>query len=171
MERKCILAIRIRGEINSPRRIRDTLRMLRVDRNMTATLLDDRPEYLGMLQKAKDYITWGEPNLDMVRLILEKRGRLVGDHPINDDSLSSLGYKDIDALAKALYDGDTEYHKLEGIKPFFSYLRHKFFYGNYVYIKFGAEIQFFYCFANYLPCAGYLGKEMVFSKTNIRKNM
>ena len=119
MERKCILAIRIRGEINSPRRIRDTLRMLRVDRNMTATLLDDRPEYLGMLQKAKDYITWGEPNLDMVRLILEKRGRLVGDHPINDDSLSSLGYKDIGALAKALYDGDTEYHKLEGIKPFF----------------------------------------------------
>lgn len=119
MERKCILAIRIRGEINSPRRIRDTLRMLRVDRNMSATLLDDRPEYLGMLQKAKDYITWGEPNLDMVRLILEKRGRLVGDHPINDDSLSSLGYKDIDALAKALHDGDIEYHKLEGVKPFF----------------------------------------------------
>jgi large subunit ribosomal protein L30 len=119
MERKCILAIRIRGEVNSPRRIRDTLRMLRMDRNMTATLLDDRPEYKGMLQKAKDYITWGEPNLDMLHLIIKKRGRLLGDHPINDDSLSPLGYENIGALAKALHNGDIEYHKLEGIKPFF----------------------------------------------------
>ena len=43
MEKKCFLAIRIRGGVNASHRQEDTLRMLRVDRNNTATLLDDRP--------------------------------------------------------------------------------------------------------------------------------
>jgi large subunit ribosomal protein L30 len=96
MERQCILAIRIRGGVNATMRVEDTLKMLRLDRNMASTLLDDRPEYKGMLQHAKDYVTWGEPTVETVRLLLE-----------------------IDALASALCSGDVEFHKLEGIKPFF----------------------------------------------------
>ncbi len=119
MDRKCLLAIRIRGGVNASHRVEDTMRMLRMDRNNTSTLLDDRPEYLGMLQRAKDYITWGEPTEETVRLVLEKRGRVVGDHPINVDTLSTLGYENLNALAKALHEGEAEYHKLEGIKPFF----------------------------------------------------
>ena len=73
MERKSLLAIRIRGGVNCPRRVEDTLRMLRVDRNNYATIIDDRPDYLGMLQKAKDWITWGEPDVETIKIILEKK--------------------------------------------------------------------------------------------------
>lgn len=119
MGRKCILAIRIRGGVNASTRVEDTLRMLRMDRNNTSTLLDDRPEYLGMLQKAKDYITWGEPTTEMVRLIIEKRGRAEGDAPIDSKVLEALGYSSVDELASEIMSGKREFHKLEGVKPFF----------------------------------------------------
>jgi large subunit ribosomal protein L30 len=119
MERQCILVIRIRGGVNATMRVEDTLKMLRLDRNMASTLLDDRPDYKGMLQHAKDYITWGEPTVETVRLLLEKRGKQAGDDPIGEDALKASGYDSFDALASALCSGDVEFHKLEGIKPFF----------------------------------------------------
>ena len=119
MERKCLLAIRIRGGVNASVKVEDTLRMLRMDRNNTSTLLDDRPEYLGMLQRAKDYITWGEPTAETVRLVLEKRGRAEGDAPIDSKVLEALGYSSVDELASEIMSGETEFHKLEGVKPFF----------------------------------------------------
>lgn len=119
MERRCLLAIRIRGGVNAPVRVEDTLRMLRMERNNTATLLDDRPEYLGMLQKAKDWITWGEPTLETIRLLLEKRGEAPGGGRIDAEMLKTLGYKDLDALAAALHACQVEFNKLDGVKPFF----------------------------------------------------
>ena len=119
MERKCLLAIRIRGGVNASVKVEDTLRMLRMNRNNTSTLLDDRPEYLGMLQRAKDYITWGEPTAETVRLVLEKRGRAEGDAPIDSKVLEALGYSSVDKLASEIISGETEFHKLEGVKPFF----------------------------------------------------
>jgi len=93
--------------------------MLRVDRNNFSTLLDDRPEYTGMLQRAKDYVTWGEATAETVSLLLDKRGRMDGDHPIDSEALKALGYSSIDELASALINGEAELHKLEGMKPFF----------------------------------------------------
>jgi large subunit ribosomal protein L30 len=116
---KCLLAIRIRGGVNVPKRDKDNLRMLRMDRNNTATLLDDRPDYLGMLQRAKDYVTWGEPSIETVRLVLEKRGRTVGDRPLDQEGLKALGHGSFDTLASAIHSGDTKFHKLDGVKPFF----------------------------------------------------
>ena len=58
MSKNSLLVIRIRGTINVSKREEDTLKMLRVDRNNYATIIDDRPDYSGMLQKAKDWITF-----------------------------------------------------------------------------------------------------------------
>jgi large subunit ribosomal protein L30 len=102
-----------------PTRVKDTLKMLRMDRNNFSTLLDDRPEYTGMLQRAKDYITWGEPTAETVRLLIEKRGRIEGDRPIDLEALKVLGYSSIDELTSVIINKGIELHKLEGIKPFF----------------------------------------------------
>lgn len=119
MEKKCLLAIRIRGGVNASTRVEDTLRMLRLDRNMASTLLDDRPEFKGMLQKTKDYVTWGEPTVDTIRLLLEKRGKQAGDAPIDEETLKTLGHDDIGSLASAIHSGEAEFHRLEGVKGFF----------------------------------------------------
>lgn len=119
MTRKCLLAIRIRGGVNASTRIEETLRMLRMDRNNTSTLLDDRPEYRGMLQKAKDYITWGEPTPETITVILEKRGKVNGGGSIDIKVLKTLGYSEIKDLATVIHSGSVEFHKLQGVKPFF----------------------------------------------------
>lgn len=119
MDRRCLLVIRIRGGVNASVRVEDTLRMLRMERNNTATLLDDRPDYTGMLQSTKDWITWGEPTEEIISLLLEKRGRVPGGGPIDAETLSALGYESIDALAAALHACQVEIHKLGGVKPFF----------------------------------------------------
>lgn len=119
MERRCLLAIRIRGGVNAPVEVEDTLRMLRMERNNTATLLDDRPNYMGMLQKAKDWITWGEPTLETIRMLLERRGRIPGGDIIDAKTMSALGYENLDDLASALHTCQVELNKFEGVKPFF----------------------------------------------------
>jgi large subunit ribosomal protein L30 len=119
MKRKCLLAIRIRGGVNAWKEVVYTLRMLRMERNNTSTLLDDRPEYIGMLQKAKDYITWGEPFEDTISIMLEKRGRVNGGKPIDSETLRNLGYEDFNELSNAILSCSVEFHKLEGVKPFF----------------------------------------------------
>ena len=119
MSNKCILAIRIRGGINVPKRIKDTLKMLRMDKNNTSTLLDNRPDYLGMLQKAKDCLTWGEPDVETIHLLLEKRGRIEGDHPLNGETVKLMGFEDLSLLAAAIHRCEVDFNKLEGIKPFF----------------------------------------------------
>jgi large subunit ribosomal protein L30 len=116
---KTMMVIRIRGGIDCPYYVKDTLKMLRVDRTNSATILKETPSSLGMLRKAKDYITWGEPSVEMIKLVLEKRGRLIGNKQITNDSLKELGYEDINALAEKIKNGQLDFLSINGIKPFF----------------------------------------------------
>ena len=53
--------------------------MLRLNRISHAVLVEDTPSYNGMLQKAKDYITWGEIDADLflIKLLLKEVNSLV----------------------------------------------------------------------------------------------
>jgi large subunit ribosomal protein L30 len=119
VEKKSLLAIRIRGTLNIPGRLKDTLQMLRIERNNYATILDDRPDYQGMLQKVKDYITWGETDLETIKLLLEKRGEIFGGERLTEEYLNTLGYDSFEDFADALHKCEVDINKVEGIKPFF----------------------------------------------------
>jgi large subunit ribosomal protein L30 len=115
----CLLVVRIRGGVNAPRRVEDTLRMLRVHRNNTATIIDDRPDYLGMLQRVKDWVTWGEARPETIKMLLEKRGRTIGGRPLDDRILGELGFSSVGELAEAIAEGRIQLRKLKVVKPFF----------------------------------------------------
>jgi len=117
--RRCLAVIRVRGRSDVWREIKDTLKMLNLERNCYATLIDDRPSYLGMLRKAQNYITWGEVSKEKILLLLKKRGRLIGDRKINDEYAKRLGYKSLEELAEAIYNLEVEFNKLPEIKPVF----------------------------------------------------
>jgi large subunit ribosomal protein L30 len=119
MQMRSLLAIRIRGGVSCTRRVDDTLRMLRVDRNNYATILDDRPDYQGMLQKAKDYVTWGEPDAETIRIVLERRGEAPGNVRLTEEYLKGLGLGGFAELAEKLHSCELDINKLEGVKPFF----------------------------------------------------
>jgi len=68
--------IRIRSTINANREIRDTLKMLNLHKINSCTIIHPNPSYKGMLQKVKDYVTWGEIDDETLRLLLEKRAKV-----------------------------------------------------------------------------------------------
>jgi len=93
--------------------------MLHLTRNCHATLIDDRPSYVGMLHKAKNYVTWGEVSKESVELLLRERGRIVGNKKLTDEYIQKVGYKSLDNLAEAIYKTEVEYKRLPNIKPVF----------------------------------------------------
>lgn len=111
--------VRIRGIINVRKEVEDTLRMLNLQRNCHATLIDDRPSFLGMLRKAQNIVTWGEVSKETISLLLKKRGRTIGDTPLTDEYAKKIGYKSLDDLADAIYNLKVMLKDLPGVKPVF----------------------------------------------------
>jgi len=70
---KKIAAIRIRGMIGIIKGTKDTLTMLKLYRKNSCVVLNSTPSILGMLNKVKDYITWGEIDEETLKLLKEKR--------------------------------------------------------------------------------------------------
>ena len=66
--------VRIRGTIGARRDIRDTLKMLNLRRINSCTIIPENPSYKGMLQKVKDYVTWGEIDDETLALLLKRNG-------------------------------------------------------------------------------------------------
>jgi len=118
-EKKCLVVVRVRGLGEVSQEVKDTLKMLRLTRNCHATLIDDRPAYLGMLRKAQNCVTWGEISKENLALLLKKRGRLVGDKKLTDEYAQEVGYKSLDNLAEAAYRLEVEYDRLPKVKPIF----------------------------------------------------
>ena len=118
-KRRCLAVIRVRGVSNVFREIEETLQMLHLPRNLHATLIDDRPSYLGMLNKAKNHVTWGEVSKESVVLLLRERGRIVGNKKLTDEYVREAGYKSLDDLADAIHKTEIEYKSLPNIKPVF----------------------------------------------------
>jgi len=119
MTSKTLFVVRIRGGVDAQKTVEATLTMLRMERNNYATILKESPSYIGMLRKVKDYVTWGEPDIETVKLLLEARGKITGDEKVTDDVLKGLGYESLEKLATAIVAGEVEFSQLNGIKPFF----------------------------------------------------
>lgn len=117
--KKCLAVIRVRGVSDVNREINETMSMLSLKRNCHATLVDNRPSYLGMLQKARDYLVWGEISKETLESLLAKRGRLVGNRKLTDEYAQKVGMKSLDELAEALVKGAVDFHGLPGMKPVF----------------------------------------------------
>ena len=72
---KQLAAIRIRGRTQINTRIEDTMKMLRLYKNNYCCVFPGNLVYVGMLKKAKDYITWGEIDEETFKFLVEKRGK------------------------------------------------------------------------------------------------
>ena len=113
------LVIRVRGTTGVIQGIADTLDMLRLNRISHAVLVEENPSYEGMLQKAKDYITWGEIDAEFVAAMIAKRGRLPGNVKVTDEYVAeNTDYDNIEELAKDVVESKVKLADV-GIKPVF----------------------------------------------------
>jgi large subunit ribosomal protein L30 len=114
------IVVRVRSNVGVERSIKETLNMLNLTKVNHAVIIPDNPQYAGMLQKAKDYITWGDATAEMVESMLRERGRLIGDKPLTDDVVASESeHKNIATLAKAIASDDVSVKAVTGLKRVF----------------------------------------------------
>jgi len=118
-QRKCLAVIRVRGISDVFREINETLDMLHLKGNCHATLIDNRPSYLGMLKKAQNCVTWGEISKEKILFLLKERGRRVGNTKLSDRYAQEVGYESLKDLADAIFQTKVEYNRLPKIKPVF----------------------------------------------------
>lgn len=110
--------VRIRGHVDIRGEIRDTLKYLRLHRSNHCVLLPSSPTVEGMLQRAKDWITWGEIDPTMTAQLLVRRGRLPGNRAVDDAYVKSNSkFPSINSFAKALAGGQATLADVQGLKP------------------------------------------------------
>jgi large subunit ribosomal protein L30 len=74
----------------------------------------------GMLQKVKDFVTWGEIKPDVLTNLILKRGRLEGERPItNQYVIDNTKHASLLKLSEAIVAGQFRYGDLKGVKPVF----------------------------------------------------
>jgi large subunit ribosomal protein L30 len=102
-----LAAIRVRGTVGVKKDIAATMDMLRLTRINHAVLINENPSYKGMLLKSKDYITWGEIDLETLTQLITKRGRVVGGDKITDEYIKeNTEYSSIEEFAKAVLESE-----------------------------------------------------------------
>ena len=100
---KRLAVLRIRGRVGLRKPVVETLQFLRLHRKNHLAIIDDRASYKGMLQTAKDYITWGEVGAETIALILKNRGYLPGKMKLTDAIVKKYtSYETIDQFAEAI---------------------------------------------------------------------
>jgi len=115
-----LAAIRIRGIVNVNPDIKKTLQLLNLTRANHCVILEDNPSTKGMLQVAKDYLTWGEIEKDVLSKLITSRGKIEGDKELTDNYLkSSTSYDSVDKLSQAIIDNKIKYKDIPNVKPIF----------------------------------------------------
>jgi large subunit ribosomal protein L30 len=69
-----LLVVRVRGTVRLLNKIHDTMEMLRLYKKNYCVLLENNPVNRGMIQKAKDFLTWGVADDAVIEELFAKRG-------------------------------------------------------------------------------------------------
>lgn len=110
--------IRLRGKGDLRRDVKDTLTMLHLTRQNHCVVVPQNPTYAGMLQLVKDYVTWGEIDEQVLAKALLRRGRQVGDKPIDDAFVKGHSeYKSIWDFSQAVAKGAATLKEVRDLRP------------------------------------------------------
>ena len=112
--------VRVRGRVGVRKEIEDTMRMLRLKAPNHCVLVPETSSYLGMLQKCKDFCTWGEINEETLVELLKYRLKKRNGEKVKEEELEELtGCKTFEELAKKLMSGEVKLKEFKRISPVF----------------------------------------------------
>ncbi len=114
------VVIRVRGIPDVNRDIAHTMDLLGLNRVNHAVVVPETDSIKGMLQKAKDYVTWGEVDQETLAAMIRARGRVSGDDSVTDDYLKEKSeFATVEDMAKAIIENDYRMKDVDGAKPVF----------------------------------------------------
>ncbi|WGI17214.1 50S ribosomal protein L30 [Methanonatronarchaeum sp. AMET-Sl] len=104
-------AIRVRGTVGVQKNTTKALEHINLNRPNHCTLLKENDTNEGMLQKTKDYITWGELNQEGAKHLLKRADYKNGELEEKIEQHGSL-----EELSQKIIDGDITPEELD-MKP------------------------------------------------------
>ena len=118
MSENKLAVVLIRGFVNLSPDVKKTLDLLRLRKKHACVVLNDTAENRGMLQKVKDYTTFGVVDEAFFQEILEKRGEVVGQTLISKSETKV----DCKKIASEFFAGKLqlrEFVEKYNVKPYF----------------------------------------------------
>src|SRR3989344_1289275 len=82
-----IAIVRVRGDANLNPHVRKTMKLLKLYAKNTCVIIPNTQEFIGMIQRVKDFTTFGEISPDTFLKLLQKRGKIAGGKALTDDYL------------------------------------------------------------------------------------
>lgn len=114
-----IAVVRIRGKVGVRETIARTFKMLNLHKKNWCVVVPGTPEMIGMVQKVKDYCTFGEIDNATFAKLIEQRGRLPSNKPLTPQYLDKAMKVTFDGLAMMIADNKTKLKDIPGVKPYF----------------------------------------------------
>jgi large subunit ribosomal protein L30 len=114
------LVVRMRGTVNVPFWALTTLQNLYLNKRFSATLVPETSDYLGMLRKIKEWVAWSRADSEIVKTLIEKRGKKITQLDSQKESKKKDEYKGIDELANVIVNDKIKFSDQSNIKPWFS---------------------------------------------------
>ncbi|AAT43246.1 50S ribosomal protein L30 [Picrophilus oshimae] len=100
-----LAVIRIRGRTGLKPAAKKTTELLNLNRINHLVIVRETPDFMGMLNTAKDYLTWGELDKETLELLLEKRALMVGRKKLDSENIKELGFSSISEMADSIMSG------------------------------------------------------------------
>ena len=113
-----IAVVRVRGTANISPDHRKTLELLMLHKPNHAVLVAEELQLTKMVEKAKDYVTYGEIDLETAAELLRKRGRTINGERTGKKFLEKEKAKSFEDIAKKIIEGKETLRNI-GIKPVF----------------------------------------------------
>ena len=114
-----IAVIRLKGSIGLQRPVKETFKMLKLYKVNYCTILPKSKNMIGMLDRIKDFATWGEIDTDTTKELLILRGRLPSNKSLTPDYIHEKTGLTAEAFAKEIAEGGKALKDIPGLKPFF----------------------------------------------------
>jgi large subunit ribosomal protein L30 len=113
-----IAIIRVRGHAKIRHQAVDTMVMMKLTRVNHCVVLPQNATTMGMIQTAKDYVTWGEIGPELLARLLFQKGEVSGGGRLTDAFVKDNSkFTSILSLAKAIDKGEAKITDVKGLKP------------------------------------------------------
>lgn len=117
--RKRIAVVRVRGRVHVRSDIADTMKLMNLNSANHCVIIDNRPQYEGMIKKIKDYVAFGEVKSEVMEKLLLDKGRLDKDERLTEEYVKEKTKKTVKDFVSDFMDFKAELKDIDGIKPVF----------------------------------------------------
>lgn len=111
------VVVKVRGNVKVRGKIKDTMKMLNLKAVNNCVVIPETPQIKGMIQKAKDYITFGEIEKDVFKKMFLKWGRTENGEKISEKYVKDQGYS-FDNFVDSFLKGEIKLRDIK-VKPVF----------------------------------------------------